>query len=57
MNSLAGLYEKQGKYDQAEPLYVHCLAKRKQKLGDNHPDTLNSMNSLAAIKTKKSLLK
>ena len=43
------LYKSQGKYDQAEPLYVECLALRKAVLGTSHPDTLNSMNGLAGL--------
>jgi len=49
MNNLAGLYESQGKYDEAEPLYVECLRMRREVLGDNHPDTLSSMNNLAVL--------
>jgi len=40
MNNLAALYQSQGKYDEAEPLYVECLKLRREVLGDNHPDTL-----------------
>jgi len=40
MNNLAVLYQSQGKYDEAEPLYVECLRIRREVLGDNHPDTL-----------------
>ncbi len=39
---LANLYKVQGRYDAAEPL-------RKVKLGDDHPDTLTSMNNLAIL--------
>ena len=49
MNNLALLYENQGKYDEAEPVYVECLALRKAILGTSHPDTLNSMNNLAGL--------
>ena len=48
-STLGKLYEGQGKYDLAEPLYVECLAMRKEVLGDRHPDTLKSMNGLAVI--------
>ena len=44
---LARLYDSQGKYDAAEPLYKECLATRKEVLGDRHPDTLSSLNNLA----------
>jgi len=49
MNNLAGLYYSQGKYVEAEPLYVECLATMKQVLGNRHPDTLMSMNNLALL--------
>jgi tetratricopeptide (TPR) repeat protein len=48
-STLGKLYEGQGKYTEAEPLYVECLAMRKQVLGDRHPSTLVSMNNLAAL--------
>ena len=49
MNNLAGLYKSQGKYDEAEPLYVDCLDKTRTALGDRHPSTLTSMNNLAGL--------
>ena len=49
MNSLADLYYKQGKYDEAELLYVECWDMRKTKLGPDHPDTLDSINNLANL--------
>lgn len=36
----------QGRYDEAEPLFPKSLEKRKQKLGEDHPDTLTSVNIL-----------
>ena len=47
MNNLAVLYKDQGRYDEAEPLYLETLETRKRVLGDDHPDTLGSMNALA----------
>jgi tetratricopeptide (TPR) repeat protein len=47
LNALAGLYEGQGKYVEAESLYVKCLEARRAALGENHPHTLTSMNGLA----------
>ena len=38
-----------GRYDEALPLYTKCLALRKEALGENHPDTLQSMKKLAAL--------
>jgi hypothetical protein len=49
LSALAALYKGQGKYADAEPLYVACLALRKDSLGENHPDTLTSMSNLAAL--------
>ena len=34
---------------EAHPLCIQCLEKRKSILGENHPFTLNSMNSLAVL--------
>ena len=42
-------YRKLGLYPQAEPLLEQALAERKRVLGDDHPDTLMSMNSLAIL--------
>ncbi|KAK9386009.1 hypothetical protein V1515DRAFT_587668, partial [Lipomyces mesembrius] len=47
MNNLAGLFNSQGKYEAAEPLYKETLRLSKKVLGEEHPDTLISMNSLA----------
>jgi tetratricopeptide (TPR) repeat protein len=49
LNALAGLYKGQGKYVEAESLYVQCLEMRTAALGENHPDTLSSMNNLAVL--------
>ncbi|CCI31016.1 Similar to tr/Q7NLR0/Q7NLR0 (fragment) [Microcystis sp. T1-4] len=46
---MAELYRVQGRYSEAEPLYQQALAIRKQQLGDNHPDTATSLNSLATL--------
>ena len=43
------MYESQGRYDEAEPLYVECLQKKKVVLGENHPSTLSSINNLAGL--------
>jgi tetratricopeptide (TPR) repeat protein len=49
MNNLAYLYHSQGRYDEAEPLYVECLELRKAILGASHPYTLASMNNLVNL--------
>ena len=48
MSNLPVLYNSQGKYDQAEPLYVECLELQKAirtVLGASHPGTLSSMSN------------
>ncbi|WP_445253324.1 tetratricopeptide repeat protein [Nodularia sp. LEGE 04288] len=49
LNNLALLYESQGRYDQAEPLYLQALELRKRLLGDNHPLVASSLNNLALL--------
>jgi tetratricopeptide (TPR) repeat protein len=38
LNNLAWLYQQQGKYAEAQPLYQRALAIREQQLGPDHPD-------------------
>jgi Tetratricopeptide repeat len=40
LNNLAGLYVRQGRDEEAEPLYVQALRIFEQRLGKEHPDTL-----------------
>ena len=49
LNNLALLYEAQGSYAQAEPLYKRALAIREKVLGPEHPDTAQSLNNLAGL--------
>ena len=49
MNNLAGLYDTQGQYAQAEPLYQRSLAIREKALGPDHPDVAQSLNNLAGL--------
>ena len=49
LNNLAGLYQAQGRYGEAEPLYQEALQARREVLGPRHPETLNSLNNLAAL--------
>ena len=46
-SSLAGVYWDQGKYQQAEPIYVEVAEARRRVLGEEHPVYLNSLNDLA----------
>ena len=43
------LYQRQGRYSEAEPLYRRALEARERVLGTEHPDTLISVNNLAAL--------
>ena len=49
MKNLAAIYENQGRYAAAEPLYTKCLEGRKVNLGEDHLHTLSSMNDLAKL--------
>nr|MDZ7998546.1 tetratricopeptide repeat protein [Aulosira sp. DedVER01a] len=49
LNNLAELYESQGKYSQAEPLYIQALDLRRRLLGKEHPDVASSLNNLAGL--------
>ncbi|BCL35313.1 tetratricopeptide repeat protein [Nostoc sp. MS1] len=49
LNNLAGLYYSQGRYDQAEPLYLQALELTKRLLGDNHSSVATSFNNLAGL--------
>ena len=43
------LYDNQGRYEEAEPLYQRALAMRTRLLGDEHPDVARSLNNLALL--------
>ncbi len=49
LNNLAALYRSQGRYKEAEPLYLEALDLYKRLLGDNHPLVALSLNNLAAL--------
>ncbi len=49
LNNLAGLYEFQGRYKEAEPLHLEALDLHKRLLGENHPDVATSLNNLAGL--------
>ena len=49
MNNLASLYIDQGRYSEAEPLYMRALEASERVLGREHPDTLTSVNNLATL--------
>ena len=49
MNNLASLYNRQGRYDAAEPLYLETLETQKRVLGDDHRDTTSTLYNLACM--------
>ena len=48
LSRIALVYDEQGRWKEAETLEVVVMEKRKQVLGDDHPDTLTSMANLAS---------
>ncbi len=49
LNNLAELYDEQGKYAAAEPLYKLALAIQEKGLGPNHSAVATSLNNLAEV--------
>ncbi len=49
LNNLALLYQAQGKYAQAEPLYQRALAIREKALGPEHPKVATVLENYAAL--------
>ena len=49
LNNLAVLYDEQGRYAEAEPLYKRALAIMEQVLGPEHPDVALNLNNLASL--------
>ena len=49
LNNLAALYEAQGRYSDAAPLFKRSLGIREKALGPDHPDVGISLNNLAAL--------
>ena len=47
--NLVEVYRSQGRYGEAEPLYVQALEIWKAELGDRHPDTAQGLNNLALL--------
>ncbi|KAJ1533165.1 Kinesin light chain 3 [Nowakowskiella sp. JEL0078] len=50
-NCLAMLYDFQGKYELAQPLFQECLQQNIRLLGENHKNTLTVKQSLAVLYT------
>ncbi|MCH7778027.1 MAG: tetratricopeptide repeat protein [Gemmatimonadetes bacterium] len=52
LNNLALLYEAQGRYAEAEPLYQRALAIREKALGPEPPDVATSLENYADLLRK-----
>ncbi len=46
---MALLYDSQGRYSEAEPLYLQALDIKRSQLGAEHPSTATSLNNLAGL--------
>ncbi|MEH2412623.1 MAG: tetratricopeptide repeat protein [Nostoc sp.] len=46
---MAAFYYSQGRYSDAEPLFIEALSMRKRLLGNEHPDVAISLNNLAKL--------
>ena len=49
LDNLAELYYSQGKYEEAEPLYLQALELTRKLLGEEHPNVASSLNNLAGL--------
>jgi tetratricopeptide (TPR) repeat protein len=49
LNYLAGLYKSQGRYSEAEPLYLQALEIDRRALPEDHPDLAIDLNNLAGL--------
>ncbi len=49
LDSLATLYRHQGRYAQAEPLYLRSLAIKENTLGSDHLDVTKILSGLAVL--------
>ena len=49
MDTLALLYDKQGKHEEAESLYKRVLTIREKRVGPDHADVATSLDNLAAL--------
>jgi tetratricopeptide (TPR) repeat protein len=52
MNNLAGVLDRQGKYEEAEAMHRQTLATSEKVLGREHPSTLTSVYCLAHLLAK-----
>lgn len=49
LNNLAVLYDEQGRYAEAEPLYKRALAIVEKALGPEHPNIATNLNNLVSL--------
>ena len=49
-NNLARLYKSQGRYEQAEPLYIQALELFRKLLGEDHPNTIVVRDNLEILR-------
>ena len=49
LNDVAFTYRKQGRYDEAEPLYRESIALKRRLLGNDHPALASSLNNLGVL--------
>jgi hypothetical protein len=49
VNNLALTYWNQGRWEEAEKLFVQVIETSRTKFGVDYPDTLTSMNNLASM--------
>ena len=49
LNSLGGLFQDQGKYSEALPVFERALRIEEKTLGQDHPDIATSLNNLATL--------
>ncbi|NJN13071.1 MAG: tetratricopeptide repeat protein, partial [Richelia sp. RM1_1_1] len=52
LNNLAFLYHSQGRYDEAEPLYIQALEILERVLGANHPNTVTIWRNLEYLRAQ-----
>jgi tetratricopeptide (TPR) repeat protein len=50
LHNLANVYQKAGKYDDAEPLYLRAISIRESRLGASHPDSVQLLKDYACMK-------
>ncbi|MFM7278425.1 MAG: tetratricopeptide repeat protein [Microcystis aeruginosa] len=44
------MYDSQGRYTEAEPLYLQALAIAEEALGENHPNTVKFRENLQRLR-------